>query len=1056
MRRLSHHTHSIWVFVLCLLIGLPACLPTGCSPSREGGVETQGPTKTVLIGALLPLTGVWKNVGEEAKATLELVVEQANIYLTGAGADFYIELMVGDTRSDPAAAAQLLAAMKAAGVTIAIGPFTSNEAMACVDFANGNKMLLLSPASTSTEPALTRDDNLFRLAPNDDQQARAAAMLLSAERVKTALVVYIDDVYGKGLKNGFEEFFEDMGYTVPGIITIDADDADYTSEVRELELLVTEALKGEESASVAVFMILADTSAVRFLRQIEAESPLGQIRWYASEALGKSQALVSDPEAGAFAGKVGLTAFAFSGEDRDFLSYALLLENLVRNKLGRSPSSFAPPTSDALWLAAETFCRAAGGAEAGFAEVRKTLMEVSEKFFGASGFGMFDDNGDGVAARYTFYRVICEELDREEVEGEGVAGTSDRLVYRWDIAGRYLDEHYDVPRLARVRSLFPTGSSREEARHAQANNEAASDLKTGLARRARMPVSEETTVVIGALLPITGDLADAGKEQLEAMEKAMDFVNDLSEQNGWGLRFELRVEDTGTDPATALQKLRLLVGEGVKSFVGLSTSAEVEVVAPDVEEQGLIAISISSTADSLAERDGIFRLAPPDGFQASALVDMMAYEGLTEVVIVARDDTWGRGLNNTFTRALEDNHQGKVLGTVFYTPGTRDFLPIIEEAERLFRPWPLIPGATDTLAVLLLSFDEGVELMRQVPPACLLGDLRWITGDGLTLSKKLLEDPAALQFALKTGLTAPEFSMNAFDLFMPQTAVLSSMLTSTQGNGELSSYTANAFDSVILAALACLSVKDDPVAEKLAFAVQRQAHQTFGLSTPNLLDENGDRTSAAYDFYQVREQDDRGIFWERMAVWRNIQVIKPGYFPKTPSKGGIVAGTGWDAGLPSASIRPSRGLLASPPPFRLWGVPDELIARVHENQNCQFFQIDSADMKNTDLAGKKLLAAYLSYAKLTNANMAGVDAEEADMSFAEMSGVNLAGTILTGAELFRAILVDADLTGADLRRANLTRADMTGAILIGADLSGATWTDGKTVCKEGSIGECVR
>ena len=48
------------------------------------------------------------------------------------------------------------------------------------------------------------------------------------------------------------------------------------------------------------------------------------------------------------------------------------------------------------------------------------------------------------------------------------------------------------------------------------------------------------------------------------------------------------------------------------------------------------------------------------------------------------------------------------------------------------------------------------------------------------------------------------------------------------------------------------------------------------------------------------------------------------------------------------------------------------------------------------------------------------------------------------ARLFRADLRGADLSGARLFDADLTRAD----------LSGATWTDGKRVCAEGSIGVC--
>ncbi|MEE9195513.1 MAG: pentapeptide repeat-containing protein, partial [Alphaproteobacteria bacterium] len=48
----------------------------------------------------------------------------------------------------------------------------------------------------------------------------------------------------------------------------------------------------------------------------------------------------------------------------------------------------------------------------------------------------------------------------------------------------------------------------------------------------------------------------------------------------------------------------------------------------------------------------------------------------------------------------------------------------------------------------------------------------------------------------------------------------------------------------------------------------------------------------------------------------------------------------------------------------------------------------------------------------------------------------------------------AKFFGTNLRGADFTGAKMRGADFFTADLSGATWTNGKTVCAEGSIGQC--
>ena len=48
----------------------------------------------------------------------------------------------------------------------------------------------------------------------------------------------------------------------------------------------------------------------------------------------------------------------------------------------------------------------------------------------------------------------------------------------------------------------------------------------------------------------------------------------------------------------------------------------------------------------------------------------------------------------------------------------------------------------------------------------------------------------------------------------------------------------------------------------------------------------------------------------------------------------------------------------------------------------------------------------------------------------------------------------ANLEGADLERSNLTGAKIKGTKFGAVRMSDATWIDGKTVCKGGSVGEC--
>jgi len=127
---------------------------------------------------------------------------------------------------------------------------------------------------------------------------------------------------------------------------------------------------------------------------------------------------------------------------------------------------------------------------------------------------------------------------------------------------------------------------------------------------------------------------------------------------------------------------------------------------------------------------------------------------------------------------------------------------------------------------------------------------------------------------------------------------------------------------------------------------------------------------------------------------------------------------------------------------------------------------DGQDLRGVDLAGATLRDSSFKRADLTDANLAEADARRAKfvstiLHNTRLDDANLVRADFTNADLSDASLVGADLTSARMFRADLSRADLTGARLSNTDLlhavlSGATWTDGKTICSEDSVGQCHR
>lgn len=102
-----------------------------------------------------------------------------------------------------------------------------------------------------------------------------------------------------------------------------------------------------------------------------------------------------------------------------------------------------------------------------------------------------------------------------------------------------------------------------------------------------------------------------------------------------------------------------------------------------------------------------------------------------------------------------------------------------------------------------------------------------------------------------------------------------------------------------------------------------------------------------------------------------------------------------------------------------------------------------------DKQGAQLAGTSLGTSNFTETNLSGANLEDADLGAALIRRSDLSEANLKDAILSAAFFEDVDLTGADL-----TGAHMTGGTYSNVDFSGATWTDGSTVCAEGSIDGC--
>jgi ABC-type branched-subunit amino acid transport system substrate-binding protein len=203
---------------------------------------------------------------------------------------------------------------------------------------------------------------------------------------------------------------------------------------------------------------------------------------------------------------------------------------------------------------------------------------------------------------------------------------------------------------------------------------------------------------IGALMPHTGALASAGPPLFAA---ALLAVKEINAAGGvLGRQVQWFDGDDYTDPEKAVQTANRLITENkVQVIIGAGASSISLAVLPTVMAAGVILFSPSNTSAELTTVDDqglYFRTAPPDGLQAAALTDVIMRDGVRRLSIIARDDSYGKGLAESVKSALVaaglsvDDVQ-----TLLYNPDTSDFTVISGNARSF-----------DPDGVLLVAFDE--------------------------------------------------------------------------------------------------------------------------------------------------------------------------------------------------------------------------------------------------------------------------------------------------------------------------------------------------------------
>lgn len=383
-------------------------------------------------------------------------------------------------------------------------------------------------------------------------------------------------------------------------------------------------------------------------------------------------------------------------------------------------------------------------------------------------------------------------------------------------------------------------------------------VAVGACQRSSEP--REREVLLGGLFSLTGDWSNLGQTGRAAMEIAVEDVNRYLARNPAGVRFVAAIEDTRLEPGLALERAEAVRGRGAQLLIGPQSSAEVAHLKSFVDANGLLLVSPSSTAGTLAiSGDNIFRFTPSDSLEGVAVSALMWQDGIRTIVPVWREDDGNAGLEKA-TRAAFSGKGGSVLEGVRYGIAEREFSTAVSALGAQVGQAVKQHGARQ-VGVYLAGFDEVAAIFERASADAVLGSVGWYGSDGLAHSDALMANARAAEFAMRVGYPNPIFGLDegARDIWKPLAEKIRE-----RTKLEPDAFALAVYDAVWVVARGYVASGARLGIDELKQAFTTAAATGFGATGWTVLNEAGDRKYGDFDFWAVRQVEGK-TRWTRVA-----------------------------------------------------------------------------------------------------------------------------------------------------------------------------------------------
>ncbi len=318
-------------------------------------------------------------------------------------------------------------------------------------------------------------------------------------------------------------------------------------------------------------------------------------------------------------------------------------------------------------------------------------------------------------------------------------------------------------------------------------------------------------MLIGSLLPKTGQLAQYGPPIDNAVAMAVNEINDLG--GLFGKKMAVLSCDSGTSSDQATVAATHLVNAGVSAVIGpAASSVTIDTFNDVLRDAGVLTMTPSATAPALSDLadDGLlWRTCPSDAFQGAAMAGFLSGSGIGKIALVNRDDAYGNGLANAVRDGLCASFDCLDDTKFFNRKYDPDAFSTIQSQIALD-----LEGFAPEMTVLIAFGEDGVNFLNLMAQTTV--SRRVIVSDGMKSSSLIAEvdDVEFICRMLGTQPAAP--SGNNYQAFGLNYGA-------SHGGAQPGAFSANAYDGTYLIGYAMAAAGANVTGATLSTALGRMS-----------------------------------------------------------------------------------------------------------------------------------------------------------------------------------------------------------------------------------------